>query len=83
MKNKKASVAFSFCLSPFSANLIRFTFLIFPDTSGRMVKFWGGRGEAEKLAGSGGKSSAYLHRNRFYGRNKKNATNIGISNNIT
>ena len=36
----------------FLVNLIKFTFLIFPDPSGRVEKFFPDPGDAEKLTGS-------------------------------
>ena len=64
---------FHLALSRFLANLIKFMFLIFPDPSRRVGKFFLGQGEAKKLAGSEEKISAQnLHQSGIYGQNKKN-----------
>ena len=46
---------FSFSSAPIFGWFNKITFLIFPDASGRVGKFFPCRGDAEKLAGSGGK----------------------------
>ena len=50
----------------FWTNLIKFSFLIFLDTAGRVGKFFLGQVEAEKLTGSGGKSSETKKKNVIY-----------------
>ena len=61
-------ILYYFLLAPsrFSADLIKFTFSVFPDPSGRMGKFFPDPGDREKLAGTfTKKSSPYLHKNSF------------------
>ena len=53
-RTKKIVCRFLFAPSHVLTDLIKFTFLIFPDASGRAEKFFPDRGKAEKLAGSGG-----------------------------
>ena len=57
-----------FLFGPFHfwTNLIRFRFLIFPDTSGRAENFFLGQVEAEKLAASGGKNQANTSRGTVF-----------------
>ena len=47
-------IVYYFYLAPsrFSADLIKFTFSVFPDPSGRVGKFFPDPGDGEKLAGS-------------------------------
>ena len=63
---RKLRYPFLFALSRFLANLIKFTFSVFPDRSGCVGKFFPDPGDGEKLAGTfKKKSSRYLNGNSF------------------
>ena len=49
---RKLGYPFLFALLRFSANLIKFTFSVFLDPTGRMGKFFPDPGDGEKLAGT-------------------------------
>ena len=49
---RKLGYPFLFALSRFLANLIKFTFSVFPNPSGRVGKFFLDPGDGEKLAGT-------------------------------
>ena len=61
-RTRKLECLFLIAPSRFLADLIKFTVLIFPNSSGRVGKFFPDGGEAEKLAASGKKNQVNTSR---------------------
>ena len=78
---RKLGHPFLFALLRFSANLIKFTFSVFPGPTRHMGKFFLDPGDGKKLAGTlkkKKKSRRYLNRNSFQSQNKKNVISLQL-----
>ena len=74
VRQTEEEISYCFLLAPlrFLANLFKFSFSVFPDSSGRVVKFFPVPNDGEKLGGTfKKKSSPYLLRNSSESKNKK------------